>query len=55
MGIEIIYKLDEKNKLKNNFDIKKLELSFPISKQTNYELDLDLWGEIVTETVKVLV
>ena len=30
-----------------------MELSFPIGDGVDFELDLDLWGEIISESVRV--
>lgn len=55
MGIDINYILDKAEKLKSKIEAKKVEISFPISENSNYELDLDLFDEIIPEKSKVIV
>ncbi|KAL4492431.1 hypothetical protein ABPG72_005566 [Tetrahymena utriculariae] len=55
VGIEINHSLQRKEDLKTVFEAKKVDVSFPIGNGSDYDLTLDLFDEIVPETVKVTV
>ncbi|EAR85333.2 SGS domain protein (macronuclear) [Tetrahymena thermophila SB210] len=55
VGIEINHSLQRKEDLKTIFEAKKVDISFPIGNGSDYDLTLDLFDEIVPETVKVTV
>ncbi|CAD8049169.1 unnamed protein product [Paramecium primaurelia] len=55
VGIEIHHALPNSADLKYQFEKQKLQLSFPIQQANNFELDLDLFAEIIPETSKAKV
>ncbi|CAD8147220.1 unnamed protein product [Paramecium pentaurelia] len=55
VGIEIHHALPNSADLKYQFEKQKLQLSFPIEQANNFELDLDLFAEIIPETSKAKV
>ncbi|CAD8143579.1 unnamed protein product [Paramecium octaurelia] len=55
VGIEIHHALPNSADLKYQFEKQRLQLSFPIEKGNNFELDLDLFAEIIPETSKAKV
>ncbi|CAK82075.1 unnamed protein product (macronuclear) [Paramecium tetraurelia] len=55
VGIEIHHALPNSADLKYQFEKQKLQLSFPIGQGNNFELDLELFDEIIPETSKAKV
>ncbi|CAD8152077.1 unnamed protein product [Paramecium pentaurelia] len=55
VGIEIHHALPNSADLKYQFEKQRLQLSFPIEQANNFELDLDLFAEIIPETSKAKV
>ncbi|CAD8060222.1 unnamed protein product [Paramecium sonneborni] len=55
VGIEIHHALPNSGDLKYQFEKQRLQLSFPIEKGNNFELDLDLFAEIIPESSKAKV
>lgn len=56
VGLEWDHKIESKELINHKFESKKISISFPIQGvQKPYELELNLWDEIVPETAKIIV